>query len=215
MPIEVRSLAAWEAAGIPDMLSLIIPAHNEGGHISETMRQFVEALREAQIVYEIVVVNDNSSEGTERILARLSAETPSIRHVNNVPPNGFGTGGAVRTRQCPRRGRSHRHGRGVGRSADLVRFYRVLVDGSDCVLGSCFIRGGRVSDYPSIKSSLNFYGRGVLTASAKHDYARSGLHRSLCNPDAGGRFCLRCTIGPPAGIDDLRSLRDHEGQKRC
>ena len=36
MPIEVRSLAEWEAAGIPGMLSLVIPAHNEEGHIAET-----------------------------------------------------------------------------------------------------------------------------------------------------------------------------------
>jgi hypothetical protein len=36
MPIEVRSLAEWEAAGIPGMLSIVIPAHNEEGHIAET-----------------------------------------------------------------------------------------------------------------------------------------------------------------------------------
>ncbi len=29
MPIEVSSLAEWEAAGIPGMLSVVIPAHNE------------------------------------------------------------------------------------------------------------------------------------------------------------------------------------------
>ena len=30
MPIEVRTLAEWEAAGVPGMLSVVIPAHNEG-----------------------------------------------------------------------------------------------------------------------------------------------------------------------------------------
>ena len=43
MPIEVRSLAEWEAAGIPGMLSVVIPAHNEEGHIAETVRELTAA----------------------------------------------------------------------------------------------------------------------------------------------------------------------------
>lgn len=38
MPFEVRTLAEWEGAGVPDMLSVVIPAHNEEGHIAETCR---------------------------------------------------------------------------------------------------------------------------------------------------------------------------------
>ncbi|MGA8699536.1 MAG: hypothetical protein WB689_38075 [Xanthobacteraceae bacterium] len=45
MPIEVRSLAEWEAAGIHGMLSVIIPAHNEQGHIAETVQNLAAALR--------------------------------------------------------------------------------------------------------------------------------------------------------------------------
>jgi hypothetical protein len=29
MPLEVRSLAEWEADGVPGLLSVVIPAHNE------------------------------------------------------------------------------------------------------------------------------------------------------------------------------------------
>ena len=58
MPIEVRSLAEWEAAGIPGMLSVVIPAHNEEGHLAETVQNLATALRNAGIAYEIVVIND-------------------------------------------------------------------------------------------------------------------------------------------------------------
>src|SRR5690242_18352392 len=74
MPIEVRSLAEWEAAGIAGMLSVVIPAHNEEGHIAETVQGLVAAFREAGITYEILVINDNSTDSTERILATLNAD---------------------------------------------------------------------------------------------------------------------------------------------
>jgi hypothetical protein len=50
LPIEVRSLAEWEAAGIRGMLSVVIPAHNEEGHIAEPVQSLGAALRPRQIV---------------------------------------------------------------------------------------------------------------------------------------------------------------------
>src|SRR5437660_11028297 len=129
MPIEVRSLAEWEAAGIPGMLSVVIPAYNEEGHIAETVRDLAAALQAAEIRYEIVVINDNSSDGTERILATLNAADPCIRYVNNMPPNGFGF--------AVRRGLAEFHGDAVAifmadGSDDpgaLCRFYSLLPSG--------------------------------------------------------------------------------------
>jgi dolichol-phosphate mannosyltransferase len=34
LPFEVRTLAAWEAAGVPGMLSVVIPAHDVEGDIA-------------------------------------------------------------------------------------------------------------------------------------------------------------------------------------
>ena len=155
MPIEVRSLAEWEAAGIPGMLSLVIPAHNEEGHIAETVQSLATALRNAGIAYEIVVINDNSSDGTERILATLNAADPGIRYVNNLPPNGFGF--AVRRGLAEFRGEAVAivMADGSDDPADVVAFYRKLEGGYDCVFGSRFIQGARVSDYPKFKLLLN------------------------------------------------------------
>jgi len=38
---------------------------------------------------------------------------------------------------------------------DVVKCYRKLLEGSDCVFGSRFVRGGRLIDYPSHKLILN------------------------------------------------------------
>jgi dolichol-phosphate mannosyltransferase len=155
MPIEIHSLAEWEKAGVHGMLSVVIPAHNEEGHIAETVQNLAVALRSACIPHEILVINDNSSDGTERILATLSAAEIGVRYVNNAPPNGFGF--AVRRGLAEFRGEAVTivMADGSDDPADVIAFYRKLETGYDCVFGSRFIRGGRVIDYPKVKLVLN------------------------------------------------------------
>ena len=162
MPIEVRTLAEWEAAGQPDLLSVVIPAHNEEGHIEGTVRSLHQALAAARIPHELLVVNDNSRDGTRAVLDRLAAEIPELRTVDNAKPNGFGfairrglaefRGGAVVVVMAD----------GSDAPADVVAFHRKLQEGVDCVFGSRFIRGGRTIDYPLPKLILNRLGNFII-----------------------------------------------------
>src|SRR3984893_12175456 len=162
MPMQVRSLAEWAGAGLPRILAVTIPAHNEEGHIADTVRDLAAALQAAEIRYEILVVNDNSGDGTERILATLNAADPCVRYINNTPPNGFGF--AVRRGLVDFRGEAVAivMADGSDDPADLVRFYRTLETGYDCVFGSRFMRGARVTDYPKPKLLLNRLGHRLI-----------------------------------------------------
>ena len=150
MPLEVRWLAEWEASDVPGMLSVVIPAHNEEGHIGGTVQGLADTLRGAGISYEIVVVNDNSNDGTERILARLSAADIGLRYVNNMSPNGFGF--AVRRGLAEFRGDAVAivMADGSDDPVDLVAFFRKLEGGYDCVFGSRFVRGGQTMAIQSL-----------------------------------------------------------------
>lgn len=158
MPVEVQSLAEWEAAGVPDMLSVVIPAHNESGTIDETVRGLVAALSDAGYSHEILVVNDNSQDETEAILQRLAHELASVRYVNNDPPNGFGF--AVRRGLAEFRGDTAVivMADGSDAPADVVAFYTKIREGYDCAFGSRFVRGGKIVDYPWPKRVLNRFG---------------------------------------------------------
>jgi dolichol-phosphate mannosyltransferase len=114
-----------------------------------------DTLRRAGITYEIVVVNDNSSDATERILGRLSAADGGVRYVNNPAPNGFGL--AVRRGLAEFRGEAVAvvMADGSDDPNDLVAFYHKLESGYDCVFGSRFMRGSRIIDYPPLKLVLN------------------------------------------------------------
>lgn len=152
---SLRAIADWEREGIDGLLSVVIPAHNEEGHIAETVTAFDAALSEAGIRHEIVVVNDNSTDRTAAVLAELAKGMPALRVIYNLPPNGFGF--AVRA------GLARFRGDAVAivmadmsdSPADLVVFHRKMSEGYDCVFGSRFIRGGRAIDYPWLKLMLN------------------------------------------------------------
>lgn len=137
-------------------LSLVIPAHNEEGVIEDTIKSFHTELESNKIPHEILVVNDNSSDDTEKILSRLEKSISELRHINNVPPNGFGF--------AVRKGLENYSGDCVAivmadksdRPQDLVAYYfTMLKQNYDCVFGSRFIRGGKVIDYPRNKIFLN------------------------------------------------------------
>jgi dolichol-phosphate mannosyltransferase len=155
MPLEVQSLAEWEADGVAGLLSVVIPAHNEEGHIAGTVRDLHAALAAAGITHEILVVNDNSRDRTEEILRELQAEIAGLRYINTTPPNGFGF--AVRAGLAAFRGDAVAivMADGSDSPADLVAYYRRLLEGYDCVFGSRFMRGATLVDYPLPKLLMN------------------------------------------------------------
>lgn len=136
-------------------LSVVIPAHNEEGCIEETVQGLRQKLESEGITHEILVVNDNSRDGTEAILQRLSHAHPSVTYVNNTPPHGFGfavrcglarfTGDVVAIYMAD----------ASDTPEDMVAFWRKLQEGYDCVFGTRWRRPGRVIDYPLHKRLLN------------------------------------------------------------
>ncbi len=137
-------------------LSLVIPAHNEEGEIEGTVTALYEAMTKAKIPNEILVVNDNSSDRTEEILLEMEQRIPTLRHVNNLPPHGFGF--------AVRKGLEEFTGDVVAivmadasdRPQDVVAFYKVLHERRvDCVFGTRWSDGGFAQDYPRFKLVAN------------------------------------------------------------
>lgn len=139
------------------MLSVVIPAHNEAGSIPSALRGVYAALTAAGVDHEIVVVDDHCTDNTAEVVGALAAdEVPTARVVANPGKGGFGL--AVR---C---GLEHTSGDAVAvmmadlsdSPEDLVTFWRTMQrTGADCVFGTRFSKGGRVIDYPATKLRIN------------------------------------------------------------
>ena len=136
-------------------LSVVIPAHNEEGNITETVEGIVRLLSSEQIDHEVLVVNDSSTDSTEAVLQGLSAQYESVRYVNNFAPNGFGL--AIRKGLSEYRGDAVAIVMGDASDApeDIVAYWRQIEAGYECVFGSRFIKGSQVIDYPVHKLILN------------------------------------------------------------
>jgi len=137
------------------VLSVVIPAHNEEANLSATVEEVQSTLRGEDIPYEVIIVNDCSSDGTARVIAGLMHEDRNIRTIDRTPPGGFGR--AIRT------GLSLVEGDVVvpymadnsDEPRDLVRYYRKIEEGYDCVFGSRFRPGSKVVNYPRFKLIVN------------------------------------------------------------
>ncbi len=136
-------------------LTVVMPAYNEADSIVPVLRTLHAELVAAGIEHELLVINDNSRDGTEALLIELAGEIPGLRHINNAPPNGFGL--AVRKGLENVRGDvvAVMMADGSDSPKDLVRFFRKIETGYDCVFGSRFMPGSVVVDYPFHKLWLN------------------------------------------------------------
>lgn len=138
------------------ILSVVIPAYNEEESITETIDLVITTLLENKIDHEVLVVNDNSKDGTEQVLKTLSEKYSTLKYVTNLGPNGFGF--AIRY------GLERFSGDCVAimmadlsdDPKDLVRFYNEMIEKNvDCVFGTRWSKGGKVYDYPFVKKIIN------------------------------------------------------------
>jgi len=137
------------------LFSIVIPARNEAESLPSTLRDLYAALTAAGVPHEIVVVDDNSQDATWTVLLGLQGEIPTLVPLHNPGQPGFG--------RAVQHGLAHFRGDACAimmadasdAPADVVRYWRLLNEGWDCVFGSRFIKGGEVIGYPRIKLLIN------------------------------------------------------------
>jgi glycosyltransferase involved in cell wall biosynthesis len=76
------------------VLSVVMPAHNEEGLLETSVRDVTEQLRARNRQFELVVVENGSTDDTAAIATRLAQEVPEVRALTFPRPD---YGGALRT----------------------------------------------------------------------------------------------------------------------
>src|SRR6202044_1401649 len=71
-------------------ISVVVPVRNEAGNVAPLIGEIAAALQSAlpERAFEIVYVNDGSTDGTERELLGLMAQRPWLRQIKHDKPHG-------------------------------------------------------------------------------------------------------------------------------
>ena len=77
-------------------VTIAVPVHNEASAISGLLRQICDVANELGCSYELLVIEDGSTDSTSEILQAASAEYPTTLRVLRHPRN-MGNGAAVKT----------------------------------------------------------------------------------------------------------------------
>ncbi|MBN1157288.1 glycosyltransferase [Candidatus Woesearchaeota archaeon] len=77
-------------------ISVFVPAHNESGNLKKLVSGIHRAVKNISKDFEIIIVNDNSSDNSEDILRKLKKKYPELRfvsrHDNPGPGNAYREG---------------------------------------------------------------------------------------------------------------------------
>jgi glycosyltransferase involved in cell wall biosynthesis len=125
-------------AGI--FLSIVIPAYNESKRIPATLRRVLDYAASLGKSWEVLVVDDGSSDDTASLVEEMGRKVPPLRVLRNVP--NAGKGAAVRKGMLAARGE-----RLLFTDADLsapiaeaARLFDALDAGFDVAIGSRALR---------------------------------------------------------------------------
>ena len=135
-------------------LSIVIPAYNEEDSIYEVVCNTLETLPHYFVDYEVIVVNDGSTDQTPQVLDRLAEKFDSLRIIRQSN-RGFGAAMATGILAASKEFTAYLPADGQFLVPDMRHCFELL-EGSDLVLG---YRGGR-SDYTITRIIMSY---GYLT----------------------------------------------------
>lgn len=185
------------------LLSILIPAYEEGQTIGEVLRQVAQIdTRQAGFEKEIIVCDDGSQDNTVEEVERAMAEDPRIKLIAH--PSNRGKGAAIRTSLQVAEGEYC-----LIQDADLeyeVGDYPALLaevrKGADAVYGSRFLtrkwpKGMKLPNFVAnrvLSTTANLlYGSGITDEATCFKVFRTDLLRSLELQCEGFEFCPEVT----------------------
>ncbi len=148
----------------PD-ISVVVPMHNEAGNLPDTLIDIAARLQEAGYSFEVIAVNDGSTDDTPLRLDSINKIAPWLKVVSYQPNRGRGY--AIREGIQAATGRiictidadlsyTPDH---LPKMIDLLNHYPRL----DCVVGSPYIDGGATENVPRWRLYISRLGNRIIS----------------------------------------------------
>lgn len=162
-------------------LSIVIPMFNESENVENTINRINEVLSTFNGSYEIIAVNDGSTDNTLEILNRIASQNKKLKIISY--PKNIGRGMALRKGFQESRGEIV-----VSIDADLSYDPKYIYDFVetlkkepliDLILASPYMPGGGVTDVPTHRLWISKLGNKILQfAMPNRIYTSTGIFRA-------------------------------------
>jgi dolichyl-phosphate beta-glucosyltransferase len=127
-------------------LSIIIPAYNEEFRISETIFSVFNFVESQDFTFEVIVVDDGSTDRTLQVLQNLQSILPKLQIISYFPNRGKGF--AVKSGMLLAKGefKLFMDADHSVKIENLNLFLEQVNKGNDIVVGSIYLKNSRVKD---------------------------------------------------------------------
>jgi dolichol-phosphate mannosyltransferase len=147
---------------------LVLPTYNEAENIDPLVRAVLPQLEAAGVPYTVLIVDDDSPDGTGQVADRLGAELGPVEVLHRLRKEGLGRAYLAGFDIALSRGADLVLEMDADFSHDPADLPRLIEASSrvDLVLGSRYVEGGSVTDWGPVRRALSrggsWYARTIL-----------------------------------------------------
>ena len=136
---------------------VIIPTYNE----KENIELLIKAIAKLPVPFDVLIIDDNSPDGTAAVVKKLMPSFPNVHLIERPGKLGLGTAYRAGFKWSLERGYSFIYEMDADFShnpEDLVRLFNACDrDGADVAIGSRYISGGNVVNWPLSRVLMSYF----------------------------------------------------------
>jgi dolichol-phosphate mannosyltransferase len=139
-----------------DKKIVIIPTYNE----KENIEAIVRKVFSLTVPFDILIVDDGSPDGTGQIVKGLQPQFPGLHILERTEKNGLGTAYIAGFKWCLERGYEYVFEMDADFSHnpdDLPRLFDACKNGADMSIGSRYVTGVNVVNWPMSRVMLSYF----------------------------------------------------------
>lgn len=199
-------------------LSAIIPAYNEESRLPRTLGHAVHYLQSQSYASEVIVVNDGSSDGTERVAREYGSLPIPVRVLAHRDGANHGKGASVRLGMMAARG-AYRLFMDADNSTtvdQVERFWPLFDEGYDVVIGSRALKGSVIGVRQAwYKEFAGRIGNWLVRSLAVRGIRDTQAGFKMFTSGAAGRIFPRQTIERWGFDIELLAIARSQGCRVC
>ncbi|MBU1178029.1 polyprenol monophosphomannose synthase [Patescibacteria group bacterium] len=141
-----------------EIISIILPTYNERKNIGQLVPQILDVCRDNQIASSLIIVDDNSPDGTAAIVSQLAQKFPGqISLIKRSQKMGLGSAYLAGFKKALREQAHYIFEMDADLSHSPTDIPRLLAaaHSHDLVLGSRYVPGGKVNNWSALRKIIS------------------------------------------------------------